>query len=123
MRKREGITLDVGIGTAYTTLEVFGEQPVIEVDCHFPNLSRLKHLAGQLSDLCSEAFEHLKADGQAVAKIGRVHTAKGIGIVRCPTRGWPLQNFLSFYRSRLCITIPVMSSMSGLATMSERFPR
>lgn len=112
----EGLALDIGIGTGYTTHAVFGNQPTACVDLHAPNLgyyrsrtstdpdntlcvvapaSALPFKAGVFGFiLCSEVLEHLEEDEAAVSEIARVLEGSGTAVITVPYTGLGFTGFL-----------------------------
>jgi SAM-dependent methyltransferase len=113
----EGLALDIGSGTGYTTYKVFGDRPTACVDLHAPNLSyHLEQMAFRGAPrpvsivslatslpfksrsfrfiLCSEVLEHLEDDDSAVAEIGRVMTDNGTAVITVPYSGMGYTSFL-----------------------------
>lgn len=114
----EGLALDVGIGTGYTTYSVFGDRPTVCVDLHAPNLAyyreRVTAVPGARQPLCviaeatrlpfkanvfrfalcSEVLEHLEDDGAAVAELGRVLGPRGKAVLTVPYTGIGFTSFL-----------------------------
>jgi len=113
----EGLALDIGIGTGYTTFHTFGPRPTICVDLHKPNLeyfrSRMRSAAateppGVVAKatalpfksgafrfvLCSEVLEHLEDDEAAVREISRVLSDGGRAVITVPYTGLGFTGFL-----------------------------
>lgn len=116
----EGLALDIGIGTGYTTLAVFGDRPTACVDLHPPNLtyyrsrvltedagntlcvvapaSRLPFRNGVFRFiLCSEVLEHLEDDDAAVSEIARVLADDGTVVITVPYTGFGFTGFLELF--------------------------
>lgn len=114
----EGLCLDIGIGTGYTTRAVFAGRAVVCVDLHQPNLQyyRDRTSAGGGSHLplcvvseattlpfgtgafryilCSEVLEHLDDDDAAVREIARVLSSDGRAVITVPYTGLGFTGFL-----------------------------
>jgi SAM-dependent methyltransferase len=113
----EGLALDIGIGTGYTTSKVFGDRPTVCLDLHVPNLRYHEAQAAARGDprplstvalatalpfksgsfryiLCSEVLEHLNDDEAAVAEIARVLTDGGVAVITVPYTGIGYTSFL-----------------------------
>ena len=118
--KGEGLALDIGIGTGYTTHAVFGHRPTACVDLHAPNLvyyrsrvavgissnalcvvapaSQLPFQSGVFRFiLCSEVLEHLEDDDAAVSEIARVLATDGTAVITVPYTGLGFTGFLEFF--------------------------
>lgn len=116
----DGIALDIGIGTGYTTNAVFGDRPVACVDLHAPNLvyyrsraltrnsrnrlcvvapaSALPFQSGVFRlVLCSEVLEHLEDEDAAVSEIARVLAGDGTAIITVPYTGLGVIGFLELF--------------------------
>lgn len=113
----EGLALDIGIGTGYTTRAVFGDRPTLCVDLHAPNLvyyrsqgstdplcvvspaSALPFKTGTVQlILCSEVLEHLEDDDTAVSEIARVMADDGRAVITVPYTGLGFTGFLELCR-------------------------
>lgn len=116
----EGLALDIGIGTGYTTHAVFGARPTACVDLHAPNLVYYRSRAS-ISDssntlcviapaaalpfqtgvfsfvLCSEVLEHLEDDDAAVSEIARVLADHGKAVITVPYTGLGFVGFLELF--------------------------
>lgn len=113
----EGLALDIGIGTGYTTYQVFGDNPTVCLDLVPENLGYFRQqlesagLAPPLSVialaaplpfadesfryvLCSEVLEHLEDDDAAVAEIARVLRPDGTAVITVPYTGIGFTSFL-----------------------------
>lgn len=114
----EGLALDIGIGTGYTTYSVFGDRPTVSVDLHAPNLqyyrNRLATIGASLDPLsvvalatalpfesgafrfilCSEVLEHLEDDDRAAREIARVLADEGRAVITVPYSGLGFTSFL-----------------------------
>ncbi len=115
----EGLALDIGIGTGFTTYNVFGDRPTVCLDYHAPNLhyyrNKLSTLTGDSGRalgvtaaatslpfapeafrfiLCSEVLEHLDDDDSAVSEIARVLSPDGRLVVTVPYTGMGYTGFL-----------------------------
>jgi SAM-dependent methyltransferase len=113
----EGLALDIGSGTGYTTYKVFGERPTACIDLHAPNLTyytqqleagggrppacivslatKLPFESGSFRYiLCSEVLEHLEDDEAAVAEIARVLSDDGTAVITVPYSGMGYTSFL-----------------------------
>ena len=104
----DGLAMDIGIGTGYTTSRVFGSRPTVCVDLHLPNLAYYRRRAPKGSflgvvahadalpirpealawALCSEVLEHLDHDDRAVTEIARVLRPGGRLVVTVPYSGF-----------------------------------
>jgi SAM-dependent methyltransferase len=113
-----GSTLDIGIGTGYTTHSVFGDRPTVCVDLDPGNLRyyrdhvrSVRGLAAPLCVaaeatalpfkcgtfrfvLCSEVLEHLENDGAATRELSRVLAANGRAVITVPYSGAGFTSFL-----------------------------
>lgn len=110
-----GLALDVGIGTGYTTREVFGGRPTACADLHAPNLVYYRGTADAIDNslcvvasagslpfqsgvfafvLCSEVLEHLEDDDAAASEIARVLADDGIAVITVPYTGIGFTGFL-----------------------------
>jgi len=117
MPEGDGLALDIGIGTGYTTSAVFGELPAVCVDLHAPNLvfyrsmgstdplcvvspaSALPFKSGAFQlILCSEVLEHLEDDDDAVGEIARVLADDGRAVITVPYTGLGFTGFLELCR-------------------------
>lgn len=113
----DGLALDIGIGTGYTTRAVFGNRPTVCLDLHAPNLvyyrsmgstdslcvvspaSALPFKAGTFRFiLCSEVLEHLEDDDDAVREIARVLADDGRAVITVPYTGLGFTGFLELCR-------------------------
>ena len=136
----EGLALDIGLGTGYTTYRVFGDRPTVCVDIDQGNLrlyrERLGRVAGARPPFCvaaaatalpfragafrwvlaSEVFEHLEDDDGAAAELARVLAPDGVAIVTVPTRGSASRASWSSSASRPSTTSPGRSATCGRAT-------
>lgn len=115
----DGLALDIGIGTGFTTYNVFGTRPTVCLDYHAPNLhyyrDKLAALDGGSQSalgvtaaatslpfsqgafrfiLCSEVLEHLDDDDAAVKEIARVLAREGRLVVTVPYTGLGFTGFL-----------------------------
>ena len=113
----EGTALDIGIGTGYTTSQVFGSRQTVCLDLHAPNLryhedqsirrgaprplstiavaTALPYANGSFRYvLCSEVLEHLEDDDAAVAEMARVLRPDGRVVVTVPYTGIGYTSFL-----------------------------
>lgn len=116
----EGIALDIGIGTGYTTRAVLGDRPTACVDLHAPNLDyyRSRASSGDAGNtlcvvapaaalpfqtgvfrfiLCSEVLEHLEDDDAAVNEIARVLADDGKAVITVPYTGLGFTGFLELF--------------------------
>ena len=118
----EGTALDIGIGTGYTTYNVFGDRPTVCLDLHQPNLLYYKDRVGEMTSspqthytvgqatalpyrsesfqyvLCSEVLEHLEDDDAAIEEIARVMAPDGRAILTVPYSGLGFTGFLELLR-------------------------
>lgn len=116
----DGLALDIGIGTGYTTSAVFGKRPTVCLDLHAPNLDYFRSTAS-IDDsfnplcvvsrastlpfntgafkfiLCSEVLEHLDDDDDAVSEIARVLADDGKAIITVPYTGIGFTGFLELF--------------------------
>jgi ubiquinone/menaquinone biosynthesis C-methylase UbiE len=113
----EGLALDIGIGTGYTTTSVFEGRPTVCLDLLESNLQyhrRQQALRGESAPLCtiavatalpyadgsiryilcSEVLEHLEDDDTAVAEIARVLKDDGRAVITVPYNGRGYASFL-----------------------------
>ncbi len=110
----EGLALDIGSGTGYTTHAVFGGRETVCVDLHAPNLEYYRRSIDPQSSLgvvapasalpfqtdafglvlCSEVLEHLEDDGAAVSEIARVLSDDGRAVITVPYTGLGFTGFL-----------------------------
>ena len=113
-----GATLDIGIGTGYTTHSIFGDRPTVCIDLDASSLRQyrdhvrsVRGLAAPLCVaaeatalpfrcetfhfvLCSEVFEHLENDGAAAQELGRVLANDGRAVITVPYSGAGFTSFL-----------------------------
>ena len=116
----EGLALDIGSGTGYTTYCLFGDRPTVCVDLHAPNLhylrSRIASIPGARQPLCviaratalpfkgrafqfilcSEVLEHLEDDDAAVRELARVIASDGRAVITVPYTGLGFRSSLEF---------------------------
>jgi SAM-dependent methyltransferase len=113
----EGLALDIGIGTGYTTEAVFGNRPTVSLDLHAPNLDYYRRVSSTGDPinklcvvapaaalpfqsrvfkfiLCSEVLEHLEDDDAAVREIARVLDDEGRAVITVPYTGLGFIGFL-----------------------------
>ena len=114
----EGLALDIGIGTGYTTHGVFGNRPTVCVDLDPDNLRAFRAHAEAVRGLdppmcvvaeatalpfrretfrfvlSSEVLEHLEDDGGAAAEIARVLHPGGRAAITVPYTGIGFAGFL-----------------------------
>jgi SAM-dependent methyltransferase len=125
----DGLALDIGIGTGYTTHAVFGGRPTACVDLHAPNLDYYRRrVSGGNPDnalcviapasalpfkakgahfvLCSEVLEHLEDDDAAVSEIARVLAADGRAVITVPYTGIGFTGFLELFGIRTVHDFP-----------------
>lgn len=126
----EGLALDIGLGTGYTTYRVFGDRPTVCVDIDQGNLrlyrERLGRVAGARPPFCvaaaatalpfragafrwvlaSEVFEHLEDDDGAAAELARVLAPDGVAIVTVPYTGLGFTSFLELLRIKTVHDFP-----------------
>jgi SAM-dependent methyltransferase len=117
-RRGDGLALDIGIGTGYTTHVVLGEVATVCLDAHEPNLRYFRDALAAIGSvsrpvcivadacvlpfrarmfrfvLCSEVLEHLSDHGAAVREIARVLADNGRGIITVPYTGLRFSSFL-----------------------------
>ena len=116
--KGDGLALDIGCGTGYTTYFVFGERPTVCVDLHPPNLHYYRSTMALIPGgrrplcvvaqatalpfkvgafqfvLCSEVLEHLEDDGAAVRELARVLASNGRAVITVPCTEFGFTSFL-----------------------------
>lgn len=128
----EGLALDIGCGTGYTTGRVFANRQTVGVDVHAPNLTyyrstvngtyragaptpwcvvaqaeALPFQSGTFSFvLCSEVLEHLRDDETAVEELARVLTPEGRAVVTVPYTGIGFTSFLELCRIKTVHDFP-----------------
>jgi SAM-dependent methyltransferase len=131
-QRGDGLALDIGIGTGYTTHVVLGEVGTVCLDAHEPNLSHFRDALAAIGSvsrplyvvadavalpfragvfryvLCSEVLEHLSDDGTAVREIAWVLADNGRGIITVPHTGLGFSNFLEL------LGIPTVHDYPGL---------
>lgn len=114
----QGLALDIGSGTGYTTYGVFGDRPTVCLDLHAPNLqyhrtlmasvpgahpplsvvaraTALPFKAGVFSYiLCSEVLEHIEEDDKAATELARVLACTGKAVISVPYTGNGFTSFL-----------------------------
>ncbi|HSB10356.1 MAG TPA: class I SAM-dependent methyltransferase [Blastocatellia bacterium] len=117
----DGLALDIGIGTGYTTQAVLGQRPTACVDLHAPNLDYFLRTKTAMNDLdetlcvvapawalpfrtgafsfvlCSEVLEHLEDDDAAVGEIARVLADDGKAVITVPYTGLGFTGFLELF--------------------------
>ncbi len=126
----EGLALDIGIGTGYTTDQVFGNRTTVCVDLHMPNLVSYRRRAAVVDGtahrfcvvarasqlpfkcdtfrfaLCSEVLEHLEDDDEAVAELTRVLARRGRAVITVPYTGLGLTSFLELFKVKTVHDVP-----------------
>ncbi len=114
----QGIALDLGSGTGFTTYSVFGDRSTVCVDLYAPNLRYYRDKISLLSSgprplcviarltelpfkagvfrfaLCSEVLEHLENDDDAAQELARVLTISGRVVITVPHARWGFASFL-----------------------------
>jgi len=114
----DGLALDIGIGTGYTTYSVFGGRPAVCVDVYAPNLQDYRERVAAVTGarrplcavaqatalpfksgafrfiLCSEVLEHLENDDAAVRELSRVLGTEGRAVITVPYAGLGFTTFL-----------------------------
>ncbi len=114
----DGLALDIGIGTGYTTYQALAGRPTACVDLHVQNLldyrRRIARIANAQSPwciaaqatalpfrtgafsaiLCSEVLEHLEEDEPAVREIARLLAPRGRVVITVPYTGLGFTGFL-----------------------------
>ncbi len=114
----DGLALDIGIGTGYTTYCVFGNRKTVCVDVHPPNLRHYRSWMAPIPGgrqpfcvvalatalpfkvgafryvLCSEVREHLQDDDVAVRELSRVLASDGKAVMSVPYTGMGFTSFL-----------------------------
>lgn len=114
----EGLALDLGSGTGFTTYSVFGDRRTVCVDLYAPNLHYYRDKIAFVSSaqsplcvvarlaelpfkagvfrfaLCSEVLEHLENDDGAARELARVLTADGRVVITVPHARWGFASFL-----------------------------
>jgi SAM-dependent methyltransferase len=117
-RDGEGLALDIGLGTGYTTYRVFGNRATVCIDIDTGNLrlyrDRLRVISGARPPLCvvaaatalpfragvfrwilaSEVLEHIEDDVTAAGELSRVLAENGVGVVTVPYIGIGFTGFL-----------------------------
>jgi SAM-dependent methyltransferase len=117
----EGLALDIGIGTGYTTYRVFGDRPTVCIDLHMPNLCYFRSRMALMSStyqplcvvahtaafpfkaevfrfiLCSEVLEHIEDDGAAVRELARVLANNGRAVITVPYTKLGFTSFLELF--------------------------
>src|SRR5262245_9580073 len=118
----EGLALDLGSGTGFTTYSVFGDRPTVCVDLYAPNLSYYRERIALVSSaqrafcvvarltelpfkagvfrfaLCSEVLEHLENDEGAARELAWVLATNGRVVITVPHSGWGFASFLELLR-------------------------
>ncbi len=126
----DGRALDIGIGTGYTTWNVFGGRSTTCVDLDAASLrlyrDRLAAIPGAPRPLCvialatalpfrpgsfsfilcSEVLEHLEDDDAAAAELARVLTAGGRAVITVPYTGLGFTSFLELFRVKTVHDFP-----------------
>jgi len=126
----EGLALDIGIGTGYTTYAVFGDRPTACLDLHAPNLLYYRDVvassgqcavplcaAGRATQLpfrdgafqfvlCSEVLEHLEDDAAAVREMARILAEGGQGVITVPYTGLGFTSFLELLKIKTVHDVP-----------------
>ena len=119
-----GAVVDIGIGTGFTTYSVFGDHPVVCLDCYAPNLSHYRKRISAVTRLgaphcvvaratelpfkpnvfravlCSEVLEHIEDDQAAAREISRVLAEGGRVVVTVPHDRGGFASFLELLRIR-----------------------
>jgi SAM-dependent methyltransferase len=119
---QDGLALDIGLGTGYTTYRVFGDRPTVCIDIDTGNLrlyrDRLGSVPGAHPPLCvaaaatalpfksgvfgsilvSEVLEHVEDDDAAAGEIARVLAPHGRAVVTVPYTGLGFTSFLELFR-------------------------
>jgi len=114
----DGLSLDIGIGTGYTTCRIFGDRPVVCLDFHEPNLRYFRERLSQIYPsatplcivaratqlpfkagafrhiLCSEVLEHLEDEQSGVRELARVLSSQGKAVVSVPYTGLGFTSFV-----------------------------
>jgi SAM-dependent methyltransferase len=114
----DGLALDIGSGTGYTTENVFGDRTTVCVDFHQPNLQYYRQRVRMRGNraralctvatatalpfrngsfkfvLCSEVLEHLEEDDTAAREIARVLASDGRVLITVPYSGLGFTSFL-----------------------------
>jgi ubiquinone/menaquinone biosynthesis C-methylase UbiE len=117
-RISDGLSLDIGIGTGYTTCRIFRDRPVVYLDLHEPNLRYFRERLSKIYPtatplcivaratqlpfkaeafrhiLCSEVLEHLEDDRSGVSELARVLSSQGKAVVSVPYTGLGFATFL-----------------------------
>lgn len=128
--KGDGLALDIGSGTGYTTHCLLGNRPTVCVDIHEPNLrsyrSRVASIPGARRPLCviaqatalplkanrftfilcSEVLEHLEDDETAVRELARVLASDGKAVITVPYLGIGFTSFLELCRIKTVHDFP-----------------
>jgi SAM-dependent methyltransferase len=127
---RDGLAVDIGAGTGYTTYRVFGDRPIVCVDLDAANLRYYRdHLAAVPGArrplcvvaaaaalpfkngsfrfaLCSEVLEHVEDDAGAAAELSRVLVPGGRAVVTVPYTGLGFTSFLELLRIKTVHDFP-----------------
>jgi SAM-dependent methyltransferase len=114
----EGLALDLGSGTGFTTYAVFGDRPTVCVDLYAPNLQYYRNKIALVSSshkplcvaarvtelpfktgvfrfaLCSEVLEHLENDDGAARELAWVLAIDGRVVITVPHSKWGFASFL-----------------------------
>ena len=117
----DGLALDLGSGTGFTTYSVFGNRTTVCVDLHAPNLHYYRHRIGLVSPahkplcvvarvnelpfkagvfrfvLCSEVLEHLENDDSAIRELAWALETDGRVVFTVPHSKWGFASFLEFF--------------------------
>jgi len=117
-QKSGGLSLDIGIGTGFTTCQIFGDSPVVCLDIHEPNLRYFQERISMVSPtipilcvvaratqlpfkdgafrriLCSEVLEHLEDDHAAAKELARVLSYQGSAVITVPYTGLGFTSFI-----------------------------
>jgi SAM-dependent methyltransferase len=125
----DGLALDIGVGTGYTTSRVFGARPTVCVDVDAGTAALSRHAAAPgtgrrlyvLAEatalpfrsnvfrfaLASEVFEHLADDRAAAGELARVLAPGGRAVLTVPYTGLGFTSFLELAR------IPTVHDVPG----------
>ncbi len=129
-KEGNGLALDIGIGTGYTTYSVFGERQTVCVDIHAPTLIAYQQRITAVTQsyrplcvvaratalpfkpgifhsvLCCDVLEHLEEDSGAVAEMARVLSDNGRAVVTVPYTGMGFTNFLELCHIKTVHDVP-----------------
>ncbi len=125
-----GLALDIGIGTGYTTYNVFDDRLTVCVDVDAANLRTYRARVSSVSGarrplcvvaeavalpfkaaafrfvLCSEVMEHLPDDDAATRELARVMAADARAVITVPYTGLGFTGFLELLRIKTVHDFP-----------------